>query len=152
MYLTNVKVPCMYLNVFFFILEGERLYSVHLTMLVFVHNMAKTWKQIFLELNSIEERYSKLPKTVLSHCPPVKFVIFEKYYCHLWPSCIAKNVWFRFMYSQKLNCSASLFPKRKYNVLSLNFCIHVYVSDLYITWIGPPIFLQQNMQTDPGNI
>jgi hypothetical protein len=36
--------------------------------------------------------------------------------------------------------------------LSLNFCIHVSVSDLYIPRIGPPIFLQQNRQTYPGNI
>ncbi len=30
--------------------------------------------------------------------------------------------------------------------------IHVSVSDLYIPRIGLPIWLQQNMQTDPGNI
>ena len=36
--------------------------------------------------------------------------------------------------------------------LSPNFHIHVYVSDLYITRIGPHISLQQNMQIDPGNI
>jgi hypothetical protein len=29
---------------------------------------------------------------------------------------------------------------------------HVSVSDLYIITIGPPIFLQQNRQTDRGNI
>ena len=33
-----------------------------------------------------------------------------------------------------------------------NFHIYVYVSDLYIPRIGPPIFLQQNRQTDRGNI
>jgi len=36
--------------------------------------------------------------------------------------------------------------------LSLNFHIHVSLSDLYIPRIGPHIFLQQNRQTDPGNI
>ncbi len=36
--------------------------------------------------------------------------------------------------------------------LSPNFCLHVSVSDLYILRIGPHIFLQQNRQTDPGNI
>jgi hypothetical protein len=36
--------------------------------------------------------------------------------------------------------------------LSPNFHIHVSVSDLYIPWIGPHIFLQQHRQTDPGNI
>ena len=32
------------------------------------------------------------------------------------------------------------------------FYIHVYVSDLYIPRIGPHILLQQNRQTDHGNI
>ncbi len=36
--------------------------------------------------------------------------------------------------------------------LSPNFHIHVSVSDLYIPRIGPHISLQQNMQTDPGDI
>ncbi len=30
--------------------------------------------------------------------------------------------------------------------------IHVSVSDLYLSMIGPHIFLQQNRQTDHGNI
>jgi len=36
--------------------------------------------------------------------------------------------------------------------LSPNFHIHVSVSDLYIPRIGPHILLQENRQTDPGNI
>jgi hypothetical protein len=32
------------------------------------------------------------------------------------------------------------------------FYIHVSVRDLYIPRIGPHIFLQQNRQTDRGNI
>ena len=36
--------------------------------------------------------------------------------------------------------------------LSPNFHINVSVSDLYIPRIGPHISLQQNRQTDPGNI
>jgi hypothetical protein len=36
--------------------------------------------------------------------------------------------------------------------LSPNFHIYVSVSDLYIPRICPHIFLQQNRQTDPGNI
>jgi hypothetical protein len=36
--------------------------------------------------------------------------------------------------------------------LSPNFHIHVSVSDLYIPRICPHISLQQNRQTDPGNI
>jgi hypothetical protein len=42
------------------------------------------------------------------------------------------NVWLRFMYHQKWNCSAPLFPKQNFNVLSPNFHIHVSVRDLYI--------------------
>jgi hypothetical protein len=51
----------------------------------------------------------------------------------------------RYIYSQKGNCA--LVP---------NSYIHVSVSDLYISTIGPPILLQQNRQhnrqTDRGNI
>jgi hypothetical protein len=36
--------------------------------------------------------------------------------------------------------------------LSPNFRIHVSVSDLYNPRSDPHIFLQQNRQTDPGNI
>jgi hypothetical protein len=36
--------------------------------------------------------------------------------------------------------------------LSPNFHIHVSVSHSYIPRIGPHISLQQNRQTDPGNI
>jgi hypothetical protein len=35
---------------------------------------------------------------------------------------------------------------------SSNFHIDVFVSDLYIPTIGPPIFLQQNRRTDLGII
>jgi hypothetical protein len=45
-----------------------------------------------------------------------------------------------------------LFPEIKLCGLVPNFHIHVTVSDLYIPTIGPPIFLQQNRQTDQGNI
>ncbi len=50
-----------------------------------------------------------------------------------------------FMCSQKRNCAASLSP---------NVHIHVSVSDVYIRRIGPQsnIFLQQNRQTNRGNI
>jgi hypothetical protein len=36
--------------------------------------------------------------------------------------------------------------------LSPNFHIHVSMNDLYIPRIGPHISLQQNRQTNPGNI
>jgi hypothetical protein len=44
------------------------------------------------------------------------------------------------MYSTKRNSATS------------NFHIHVPVSDLYTSTIGPPISLQNNRQTDRGNI
>ena len=36
--------------------------------------------------------------------------------------------------------------------LSTNFHIYVYVIDFNIPTMGPPIFLQQNMQTNRGNL
>ncbi len=45
-----------------------------------------------------------------------------------------------------------VFPEKELRGLSPSFHIHVSVSDLYIPRIGPHIFLQQNMQTDRGNI
>jgi hypothetical protein len=45
-----------------------------------------------------------------------------------------------------------LFHKKKLRALSPNFHIHVqYVIDLYIPTFGPPIFLQENSQTDRGS-
>ncbi len=46
------------------------------------------------------------------------------------------NVWFPFMYSQKWNCAASVFPKHNYNVLSPNSCTHLSVRDLYTAFPG----------------
>jgi hypothetical protein len=43
-------------------------------------------------------------------------------------------------------------PRKEIARLSSNIHIHVSVSDLYISTIGPPIYLQQNRQTKPGNI
>ncbi len=48
--------------------------------------------------------------------------------------------------------SIYIFPEKELLGLSPNFHIHVSVRDLYIPTIGPPIFLQQNRQTDCGNI
>jgi hypothetical protein len=45
-----------------------------------------------------------------------------------------------------------VFPEKELHCLSPNFYIYVFVSDLYIPRIGPHIWLQQNRQTDPGNI
>ncbi len=45
-----------------------------------------------------------------------------------------------------------IFPEKELRGLSLNFHIHVSVSDLYFPTIGLPILLQENMWTDPGNI
>jgi hypothetical protein len=41
-------------------------------------------------------------------------------------------------------------PVKKLRGFSPNIHIHVSVSDLYISTIGPPIFLEQNRQTNRG--
>jgi hypothetical protein len=46
----------------------------------------------------------------------------------------------------------SVFPEIKLRGLSPNFHIHESVSDLHIPTIGPTIFLQQNRQTNRGNM
>ncbi len=43
-------------------------------------------------------------------------------------------------------------PEKELRGLSPNFHIHVSVSDLFIPTIDTSIFLQQNRQTDCGNI
>jgi hypothetical protein len=43
-----------------------------------------------------------------------------------------------------------LFPKHNYNVLSPSSYTHKSVRDLYISRIGLPILLQENMWIDPG--
>ncbi len=48
--------------------------------------------------------------------------------------------------------SIYVFPENELRGFSPNFHIHVFVSVLYIPRIGPHIFLQQNRQTDRGNI
>ncbi len=45
-----------------------------------------------------------------------------------------------------------VFPEMKLRGLVPNSYIHVSVSDVHIPRIGLPICLQQNRQTDPGNI
>jgi len=49
-------------------------------------------------------------------------------------------------------CTLQLFPEKKFRGLRPNFHIHVSASHLYISRIGPHILLQQNRQTDRGNI
>ncbi len=54
-----------------------------------------------------------------------------------------------------LHCNENpiyVFPEKELRRLSPNFHIHVSVSDLYIPRIDLHIFLQQNWQTDCGNI
>jgi hypothetical protein len=55
----------------------------------------------------------------------------------------------------RLHCNANpiyVLPEKKLRGLSPNFHTHVSVSHLYIPRISPHIFLQQNRQTDFGNI
>jgi hypothetical protein len=79
------------------------------------------------------------------HCMPHTLQMIGPYTANEGPWESNKNVWFRFMYSQKWIFVASLFPKQNYNVLSPSFHIHVSVSDLRIPTIGLP-------RTDRGNI
>jgi hypothetical protein len=57
-----------------------------------------------------------------------------------------------------LTCTATKIPFMyvflfwEWRGLSPNFHIHVSVRDLYFPRIGSHILLQQNRQTDPGNI
>ncbi len=56
-----------------------------------------------------------------------------------------------------LHCTENpiyVFPEMKLRGLVPNSCIYVFVSDsdLCIPRIGLPLWLQQNRQTDPGNI
>ncbi len=56
---------------------------------------------------------------------------------------------------ETLHCKENpiyVFPEKKLGGLIHNFHIDVSVSDLYISTISQPIFLQQNKQTDRGNI
>jgi hypothetical protein len=45
-----------------------------------------------------------------------------------------------------------LFPKQNYNVLSPSSYTHISVRNLYISRIGLPILLQENIWTNPRNI
>jgi hypothetical protein len=58
-------------------------------------------------------------------------------------------------YQPSTHCNENpiyVFPEKELCGLSPSFHVHVSVSDLYIPRIGPHIFLQQNMQTDPEHI
>jgi hypothetical protein len=55
------------------------------------------------------------------------------------------------MVTLHLHCkeiSIYVFPEKELRGLCPNFHIHVSLSHQYIPRIGPPIFLQQNRQTD----
>jgi hypothetical protein len=45
-----------------------------------------------------------------------------------------------------------VFTEKQLHGLSPNFHIHVSVSDLCISRIGPHVFLEENRQTDHGNM
>jgi hypothetical protein len=50
------------------------------------------------------------------------------------------------------NETVTVFPKQNFNVLSPNSYTHISVRDLYISRIGLPILLKENMWSDPGKI
>jgi hypothetical protein len=52
----------------------------------------------------------------------------------------------------RISIEYTVFPEMKLCSLVPKSYIHVSVSDLYIPRIGQPIWLQQNRQTDPGNV
>ncbi len=57
--------------------------------------------------------------------------------------------------SDELHCNENfiyVLPEKELRGLSPHFHIHVSVTDLDIPSIGPHNFLQQNRQTDRGNI
>jgi hypothetical protein len=59
------------------------------------------------------------------------------------------------MFPLQVHCNENpiyVFPEKELRGLSPNFHIHVSVSDLYIPRIDLIVFLQQNRQTDRGNI
>ncbi len=60
------------------------------------------------------------------------------------------NVWFPFMYSQKLNC----YYLNRIIMFCLSVPLLIYLWEIHIgiSWTGLPILLQGNMWTDPGNI
>jgi hypothetical protein len=58
-------------------------------------------------------------------------------------------------YNVNIHCNENpiyVFTEKEWRGLSPSFHIRVSVSDIFIPRIGPNIFLQQNRQTDPGNI
>ncbi len=84
-------------------------------------------------------RYSYLysPSSLLSHQYPALKMKDQ------WESNI--NVWFPFMYSQKWNCAAFLFPKENYNVLSPK--IYIFPGSVFLFCCS-----YFAMWTDPANI
>ncbi len=78
-------------------------------------------------------------------------------YCKLWKisETYVQNAWLISTgHLATLHCkeiSIYVLLEKEFRGLSPNFHIHVSVSDIYIPRISPPIFLQQNMQTDRRN-
>jgi hypothetical protein len=73
----------------------------------------------------------------------IEFLINEKYHENAFSWCAPT------LYPEN---PIYVFPEMKLRGLVPSFNIHVSVNDLYIPRIGLPILLQQNRQTDPGNI
>ncbi len=73
------------------------------------------------------------------------------------PDCTAKEGLVRIQYKCLVPIyvfpeTRLLFPKQNYIVLSPSSYTYKSLRDFYISRIGLPILLQENMWTDPGNI
>jgi hypothetical protein len=70
-------------------------------------------------------------------------------------SIVKEALCWKVLYSPTTHCNENpiyVFPEKELCGLSPNFHIYVSVSNLYIARIGPHFWLQQNRQTDLGNI
>jgi hypothetical protein len=103
--------------------------------------------------------YLSTPKRIPLHCryrTKWRLVVLERTPRYQYPALREEGRWNVYLYVNianegpvriQYNClvpiyTASLFPNQNYNVLSPNFHIHVFVSDLYIPRTSLPILLQ----------
>ncbi len=132
---------------------------VHFTLPTFcrvspMHSPCCGW---FTSLSLLFVVFHPLLLMWLVHFPLPTFLLCSAHSMH----CCAGSLHFPSFYCvsfpQPFCCSLQkisiyVFPEKELRGLSPNFHTRTSASDLYFTRIGPPIFLQQNRQTDRGNI